>query len=1108
MTWIRLSLPSIHPRLGIALLALASGIALSALTGYDLYLDRTVTIEASHATTQNLARLLEEQARQSLRRIELLSLGAAQEIYDAGGPARADPAALRQRLRARLPADGLIRAFVLIGPTGAGMLSTLDEVERHLPAAAERDFFSAQRERAGLGAVLGAPFKSGLDGKWLLPVSVRLAAPAGMFHGVLLALVEPAHIQNFYASIDTGKNGFVTLFLREGWIAARVPVDERVMRRNWNDSPLFTQHLPRAPSDTVHQIVAADGVERLYSYRSLKDYPVIVTVGVSLTDALADWRERAWRVGLLLLLALAVVSGALMALLRQLKRRETAETALRESEARNRLFASAVKQSADAIFTHDLEGIVTVWNAAATRLFGFTAEEAVGRPIRELHLAGVSEAEYETVRALFKSLAPEAYEARRHARDGTPVDLFVTNAPMFDENGTQVAKIISMTDITERKRAQAALAESEERYRTLVEWSPEPFFVHQGGNIIYANPAAIRMIGAQSAQDLMGKPILDLVHPDFHQIARTRINRMIDDGVSVPLIEYIYLKLDGTPVDVEVQGTAIVYAGAPAVHISVRDISARKRAQAALVESEERYRTLVEWSPEPFIVHRGGEIIYVNPATVRLLGATCAQDLAGKSIFDRIHPEDRQSARARVKRIVDGNPGTPSTEMRFLRLDGTLVDVEILGTSMDYAGAPAVHASLHDISARKRDEAAKASLEMQLRESQKMEAIGTLAGGIAHDFNNIIAAILGNAELARQDASANPRALESLEEIRKAGARARALVQQILSFSRRQPTERKRIALAGVIEESVRLLRATLPARVALEVDCAADAPLVLADATQIEQVIINLASNAMQAMRGTPGRIGIRLDTLLLDAALANAHPALRAQLPERKARLVVEDDGPGMDPATLARIFEPFFTTKPVDEGTGLGLAVVHGIVTAHEGTITVESEVGKGTRFTLYLPVVNGDIDLDAQVSAQSEATSSEPASPAPGPGEGQRILYLDDDEALVFLMTRLLGRRGYRVSGYVNQREALAALGADPAGFDLVLTDYNMPGMSGLDVAREVRAIRADLPVAIASGFIDAALSARAAEAGVRDLIFKAATVEEFCATVQRLAQSVA
>ena len=249
-----------------------------------------------------------------------------------------------------------------------------------------------------------------------------------------------------------------------------------------------------------------------------------------------------------------------------------------------------------------------------------------------------------------------------------------------------------------------------------------------------------------------------------------------------------------------------------------------------------------------------------------------------------------------------------------------------------------------DITARKQAEAERASLEAQLRESQKMQAIGTLAGGIAHDFNNALATILGNAELARQDSANNPPTLESLEEIRKAGTRARNLVQQILAFSRRQPTARKPIDLAPVVTEATHLLRATLPARLSLAVHCD-QVPPVLADASQIEQVLINLGTNAMQAMRNAPGRIDIRLDTVILDATLTGAHVALedlRARSPERRVRLSVSDNGPGMDAATKERIFEPFFTTKPVGEGTGLGLSVVHGIVQGHEGARLIRSPV----------------------------------------------------------------------------------------------------------------------------------------------------------------------
>jgi CheY-like chemotaxis protein/two-component sensor histidine kinase len=329
-------------------------------------------------------------------------------------------------------------------------------------------------------------------------------------------------------------------------------------------------------------------------------------------------------------------------------------------------------------------------------------------------------------------------------------------------------------------------------------------------------------------------------------------------------------------------------------------------------------------------------------------------------------------------------------------------------------------------------------------------------------------------------------------------------VQRILSFSRRQPPERKPIALAPVVEEAVHLLRASLPAGVILEFHCEPGVPVVMADATQIEQVVINLATNAMQAMQGGPGRIGIRLDAVVLDEALAERHVQLRAlyaKRPGRTVRLTMNDNGMGIEAALLPRIFEPFYTTKPVDEGTGLGLSVVHGIVQAHDGVIEVESRLGKGTTFTVYLPAA--DIPLEAPEAGRDAAL----AALARDSGDMRHILYVDDDSALVFLVKRRLERGRYRVSGYTKPAEALEAIRADAAAFDLVVTDYNMPCMSGLEVAREVRTIRADLPVVVASGFIDEKLHAHADEAGVKGLIFKANTVEDLCEAIARLARTL-
>ena len=525
------------------------------------------------------------------------------------------------------------------------------------------------------------------------------------------------------------------------------------------------------------------------------------------------------------------------------------------------------------------------------------------------------------------------------------------------------------------------------------------------------------------------------------------------------------------------------------------DITARKNAEAAQRESEERYRTLVEWSPEAILVHGAGRILHVNPACVALFGAASAGELVGTPVIEVVHPDDREFALARVKKITETGVSMPRVEELLVKRDGTPFEAEIQGKPVLYDGKPAIHIAIHDVSMRKREEAARQSLETQLRESQKMEAIGTLAGGIAHDFNNIISAILGNVELARQDV-ADPRVQESLEEIRKAGFRARSMVRQILTFSRRQPTNRVPLSLATIIEESVRLLRVTLPARIVIEWQCDADTPDVLADATQLQQVLVNLGTNAAYAIGARAGSIDIRVEAATLDEPTLRASPSLRELRPGRFALISVSDTGQGMDGETLAHIFEPFFSTKPVGEGTGLGLAVVHGILRTHEGAVVAHSTPGSGCRFDLYLP---------AAATEAAAALASTPVAPAAMAlaGMGQRVLYVDDDESLLFLTQRMLERRGYHVTAHAAPDAALAALRADPNGFDLVVTDFNMPGKSGLDVARAVREFRPDLPVAITSGYITDQLRTDAESAGVRALIFKPNAVEELCDAVQAL-----
>jgi CheY-like chemotaxis protein/anti-sigma regulatory factor (Ser/Thr protein kinase) len=359
-----------------------------------------------------------------------------------------------------------------------------------------------------------------------------------------------------------------------------------------------------------------------------------------------------------------------------------------------------------------------------------------------------------------------------------------------------------------------------------------------------------------------------------------------------------------------------------------------------------------------------------------------------------------------------------------------------------------------------------------------MEAIGTLAGGIAHDFNNILAAINGYTELARMILRDNPDVREHLGAVLQAASRATDLVRQILAFSRQEPAERRPIHLRPDVAESLKLLRATIPSTIEFDMSLATDAPMVLADATQIHQILMNLGTNAWHAMKDRTSRLHVTLEKCVLDETHAATQPGLR---PGVYARVSVGDTGCGMDQATLGRIFEPSFTTKPPGEGTGLGLAVVHGIMDNHDGSLTVYSQPGEGTVFHLYFPAHAGE--------ATGVAAEEGPVSR----GHGERVLFVDDEEVLVRLGQKTLAALGYEVEVATQPAAALAMVRADPQRFALVLTDLTMPGMTGLVLATRLLQVRPGLPIVLMTGYSASLTSERVEAAGIRQLLLKPTSI---------------
>ena len=637
-----------------------------------------------------------------------------------------------------------------------------------------------------------------------------------------------------------------------------------------------------------------------------------------------------------------------------------------------------------------------------------------------------------------------------------------------------------------RKNSQIArtardLAAQSEQLRTVIEGFPVILWaVDRDGVFTLSRGAGLKPTGL-APDEQVGKSLFSVFRkkPAIGANVRAALrgeNRVSTDQIGERAYETYYAPLR------DINGVII---GATGVST---DVTERKRTAEALRVREERFQTLFDRASDGImILTASGKLAAVNESFARMHGYG-VDDMIELNV-DELDVHRSDDLATRRQRILSGE--TLTFEVEHYHKDGHVIALEVTASMILSDDGPLIQAFHRDITERRHAEAERIRLEAQLRESQKMEALGTLAGGVAHDFNNALAMIIGNVELARQDVGPEHPALESLDEIGKASRRARDLVQQILAFGRRQTLDRKPTSLALVVVETARLLRASLPAKVRLNVDCAPNAPAVLADATQVKQILLNLCGNALDVLRSRegPGVIDLRLE----------AHTQLEASgelSPGRYACLRVCDDGPGMDAQTRARIFEPFFTTKPKGQGTGLGLSVVHGIAQSHDACIEVESAPGQGTEFRLYFPA--SDVPAVGVAARSQDAIAHH--------GGGKHVLYVDDEEAIIFLMRRLLERQGYRVSGYTDPHDAVEAVRADASRFDLAVTDYNMPGMSGIEVARALREIRSDLPIVLASGYITEELRAQAPAAGINELIYKPNTVDELCEAVARFADS--
>jgi PAS domain S-box-containing protein len=505
------------------------------------------------------------------------------------------------------------------------------------------------------------------------------------------------------------------------------------------------------------------------------------------------------------------------------------------------------------------------------------------------------------------------------------------------------------------------------------------------------------------------------------------------------------------------------------------DITERKLAEAVTKQSEQRFSHIFDNSPIPITLTdaSSGKIIAANDRFLKFSGFNREEVVGHTTTELGIYRDPLERAYILEQLRLHGR--LHGHEQIFVAKSGEILNCVLWLDVVTIGADKCIVAIALDLTEQKAAARQQKELEEQLRQAQKLDALGTLAGGIAHDFNNILGAIISYTELGKLDNPDNALLGQYLDEVLMASGRATTLVRQILSFSRHQKEARQNLQLSPIVKEALSLLRATLPSTIALKQKLDAALPDVLANPTQVHQVVMNLCTNAAHAMKGKQGQIGVELERVTVEDGANKPHVALR---PGDYVRLRISDTGHGMDAATLQRIFEPFFTTKASGEGTGLGLSVVHGIVKEYGGVVTVDSELGRGTTFAIYLPALSG-----TEVQRAPEAVGEIPR------GRGQRILYVDDEPVLGEAAKKMLERLGYQALVFQRSEAALRAFEQDPTAYDAVVTDFTMPELTGIELSRRVRAIRPGMPVIMVSGSSGPLTQAEVREVGIRDLISK-------------------
>lgn len=736
---------------------------------------------------------------------------------------------------------------------------------------------------------------------------------------------------------------------------------------------------------------------------------------------------------------------AVIGTLLDITERKRAEEALKESEAKLRKVIDLVPHF---IFAKDIQGHFVLANKAVADAYGTTVEALTGKADADFNPNKEEVEQFlKDDLAVIISGQPKEIPEERITDSTGHVRLLQTTKIPFTLSSTGDAVLGVSTDITERKRAGKALEESEEKYRNIFENAVEGIFQTTAeGNLISGNPALARMAGFDSPEEMIAG-IHDLgqrmyVYPQD----RIRFLEQLEEHGFVEAFEMQLYRKDRKIIWASMNARAIYDEKGKILSIEgiIEDITKRKRIEQTLLESEAKYRSVVESSLAGFCIIQDDTFRFVNRRFCDIAGYEYDELVNTVNYMDLVHPDHRIKVAENIKKRYQGDKTGTAYNFKAIRKDGRVITVKTFGSLLSYGGRTALFGTFIDITKEK-------TMESQLRQAQKMEAIGTLAGGIAHDFNNILTALIGYATLIQAQVEQTGRLRRYADQILSASHKGINLIQSLLAFSRERPLSLKPVNLNTIIRGTEKLLKRLITEDITLETHLTESDIVVLADATQIDQILFNLTTNSRDAMpRG--GTLNISSKPVLLDDDSILAHGFGKTG---RYALLSVSDTGMGMDKKTLEKSFDPFFTTKEVGKGTGLGLSTVYGIVKQHNGSITVDSEPDRGTSFHIYLPAVESE-------------TEEERPSPVDIRGGRETILVAEDSEEARHLVKDILDRYGYTVFEAVDGEDAVAQF-QQHDGVDLVILDSVMPKLNGREAYDAIRSLRPTTRFLFMSGY---------------------------------------